>query len=101
MATWFIHHFWRRFYGALTKFNADDGMTWAASLSYYAAFSIFPLVLVLLAGLGLVARHSDAMQAEKVRLLQLIQDNFSDKVAQLVGDVLSGAHQMHADPMGC
>ena len=87
MATWFIHRFWPRFYAAFRKYYADDGMTWAASLSYYAAFSIFPLLLVLLAGLGIVSRHSDAIQAQ---LLQLIQDNFSASIAQLLKSVLSG-----------
>ena len=66
MAFRFIRHFWSRFYAALTKFNADDGMTWAASLSYYAAFSIFPLVLVLLAGLGLYRTFGCRLQAREL-----------------------------------
>jgi membrane protein len=90
MATWFIHHFWPRLDAAFRKYYADDGMTWAASLSYYAAFSFFPLVLVLLSGVGFVLKVSNAAQLQQKQLIDLIAQQFSPKLADQVASILSG-----------
>ena len=58
---WLTQRFWPRLYREATKWQQDDGLTWAASLAYYGAFSFFPLVLVILAGAGLVLSISSSL----------------------------------------
>src|SRR5437764_14986773 len=48
----------------LREFQRDNLTDWAAALTYYAGMSLFPMVLVLVALLGLVGQYpqtSDAM----------------------------------------
>jgi len=60
----------------------DDGFLLSAAMAYYAAFSLFPLCLVLIAVLGLVTRFSAAAQDAQQQLL--------DAVAQGAGPWLAG-----------
>ncbi len=60
----------------------DDGFLLSAAMAYYAAFSLFPLCLVLIAILGFVTRFSAAAQDAQRQLL--------DAVAQGAGPWLAG-----------
>ncbi len=90
MIHWLTQRFWPRLYRAATKWQQDDGLTWAASLAYYGAFSFFPLVLVILAGAGLVLSISSSAQLHQQQLVKLIGDQTSPQLAQEVAKVLSG-----------
>jgi membrane protein len=50
----------------------DDGFLLSAAMAYYAAFSLFPLLLVLIAGLGFVMQLSPTAQNAQERLLDLL-----------------------------
>jgi membrane protein len=90
MITWLTKRFWPRLYGAATKWQEDDGLTWAASLAYYGAFSFFPLVLVLIAGAGFVLNFSPKAELKKEQLVQIVKDQTSKDVGDEMDKVLSG-----------
>jgi membrane protein len=50
------------------KFQADEGGNMAATLAYYALFSLFPLLLVTLSVLGYVAAPGTDVRADILRL---------------------------------
>src|SRR5205807_9008802 len=90
MISWITRRFWPRLYGAANKWQEDDGLTWAASLAYYGAFSFFPLVLVLIAGAGVVLSFSPSAQFQQQQLIHIISDQVSPKLAEEVDKVMSG-----------
>jgi membrane protein len=57
MTKWHEKRWWRVIWGTFQGWNNDDGMTLAAAMAYYAAFSFFPLLLILVAGLGFFLRY--------------------------------------------
>ena len=59
----------------LRRWSDNDGSTLAASISYYAAFSFFPLLLVLISGLGIALRISAGAQDAQEQLLSVLARN--------------------------
>jgi membrane protein len=59
-------------------------------MAYCAAFSLFPLCLVLIAALGVVTRFSPQVQDEQRQLLKLVAENVSPWLAEQLGQVLAG-----------
>src|SRR5438270_1672373 len=91
MTSWLTKRFWPRLYRAATKWQEDDGLTWAASLAYYGAFSFFPLVIVVIAAAGIVLRISPKAQIQKQQLIvEPIRNQFSPSLADDVDKILSG-----------
>ncbi len=74
----------------MTKWQQDDGLTWAASLAYYAALSFFPLIMVLISGLGFVLEFSHAAQIKQDQILKLLGDQTSPTLADFGRQVLAG-----------
>ncbi len=95
MRLWLTTRFWPRLYRALTKWQQDDGLTWAASLAYYGAFSFFPLVLVMVSAAGLILRVSPNAQIKQDAFVDLIHNQVSaelaDQVQRVLGHVKSNA----------
>jgi membrane protein len=56
----------------ILRFSAARGAEAAASLSYYALFSLFPLLLILIAVLGYVLKREDAYQVTLNFVLQVL-----------------------------
>jgi len=50
--------------GTFTRFSDDDAGTYAAALTYYAFFAIFPLLLFAAAGIGYVTFGNDRLAAK-------------------------------------
>src|SRR5437773_8676747 len=90
MLRWLTKRFWPRLYRAILKWQQDDGLTWAASLSYYAAFSFFPLVLVLLAAAGFVVQFWSYAQLKQESIVRLIGEQFSPALEEQVKKILEG-----------
>jgi membrane protein len=59
-------------------------------MAYYGAFSLFPLCLVLIAGLGLFTRYSSQGQSAREQLLGVAAQNVSPWVAEQLDLILSG-----------
>ncbi|HEX3657422.1 MAG TPA: YihY/virulence factor BrkB family protein [Pirellulales bacterium] len=66
----------------------DDGLTLAAAVAYYAAFSFLPLVLVLLSGIGFVLRASESAHAEQQAVLDLITQSTSPDFSRQIEGII-------------
>lgn len=73
----------------MQEWNQDDGNRLAAAAAYYGAFSFFPLLLVLTAGLGFVLRYSVGAQDAQRRLILLIAQNTSVTLAGQMSTLLA------------
>jgi membrane protein len=85
---------WRRWWRLLlvtwNGWSKDDGGMMSAAIAYYGAFSLFPLCLVLIAGLGIVGRYSAFVQSEQSALIDHVAKNVSPWLANELGSILSG-----------
>jgi membrane protein len=79
-----------------------DGTLLSAATAYYATFSLFPLCLVLMAGLGIFSRHSAYLQGQQNVLLETVRDNISPWLAGQLGTILTDvqAQALLGGPMG-
>lgn len=80
---------------AYQRWQKDDGPLMAAAVAYYAALSFFPLLLVLISGLGLVLQYTAWGQDAERQVLEAISDYASpevrDSVATMLGRVQRNA----------
>ena len=90
MFTWIRKRAWPIAVTTFTKWYEDDGDLLSAAMAYYAALSLFPLCLVLVAALGLVSRFSPQFQTEQQRLMQLVAENIDPWLAERLTQVLAG-----------
>jgi membrane protein len=72
------------------RWRDNDGHALAAALAYYAALSFFPLLLVLIAVLGFVLRHSAHAQHARAELLAQLADQTHRSLADSIDRVLQG-----------
>jgi membrane protein len=78
----------RRLLAAYQGFNAHDGSLMAAAMAYYFALSLFPLLLVLVAGLGVALKTTAAGQDARERLLTTIEQQASPELSEQIGRAL-------------
>jgi membrane protein len=88
MIVWFKKTFWR-LYKAAENWQQDDSATLAAAVAYYAAFSFFPLVLLLISALGFAMQFSSGAENARQELLKLLAQNASPALAEHVETVLN------------
>jgi membrane protein len=89
----------RRILGRLQRtyrgFRKHDGDLLAASVAYYTALSLFPLLLVLVSGIGCFMRYSDLGQNAEQQVLSSISEYTSaslrDDVRQMLDQVQRNA----------
>lgn len=72
------------------EFQKDEAGQLGAALAYYAMFSIFPLLLLLIAGLGLVLRYWDSAIDVQQQIFDAVARNLSPQLSATLGDILSG-----------
>ncbi len=89
MLVWLKSRFLPRLGKALSRFLEDDGNLLAASLAYYMALSFFPLLITLIAGLGLTLRHTGWGQDAQQRLIEFIGNQTSPALAEQVDLLLN------------
>ena len=85
-----IHRLWPRWRAVVRAWQEDDVSLLAASVSYYAALSFFPLLLILTAGMGLFLQFSGWGQDAQHRLLEFIGDQTSPTLGKQVEQLLAG-----------
>jgi len=88
MIRWLKNRVWPRVQGTLQAWQEDDGGVLSASMAYYALLSLFPLLLILVSGLGFVLRFSPGAQDAQRQLIELLAQNTSPSVARHMGLVL-------------
>ncbi len=70
------------------EYQNDDAGQLGAALSYYATFSIFPLLLLLLASLGFVLDYWPVAIDAQAEILAVISQNFSPQLSTTVEQIL-------------
>ncbi|MEE9602368.1 MAG: YihY/virulence factor BrkB family protein [Thermoguttaceae bacterium] len=75
--------------GMFGRWREDDGSLLAAAMAYYATFSFFPMLLVMIAALGFVLQFSASAQDAQHELLQMLARNTSSALAENVHAALS------------
>jgi membrane protein len=84
--------FWRRVWRLLLAtwngWQKDNGGMLTAAIAYYGAFSLFPLCLVLIAGVGFVGRYSAFVQTKQHALVDYVAKNVSPWMADELGSIL-------------
>jgi membrane protein len=82
---------WHVFQQTVARWTRNDGNLLAASMAYYAAFSFFPLVMVLISALGFALRFSESAQDAQKQLLDLLSQKaapaFADEVKSILAEV--------------
>src|SRR4051794_10722600 len=63
------HAWWSALKRAVKEFFADDMLDWAAALTYYSVLSLFPAVVVLTAGVGLLGQSAGQPLIDNIRQL--------------------------------
>ena len=74
--------------GVLQRFNEDDGPLMSAAVAYYLGLSFFPLLLVLIAGVGLFLRFSAAGYDAEQQVLQAVGEQLSPSMQDHVETLL-------------
>jgi membrane protein len=73
-----------------SEFQADEASTLGAALAYYALFSLFPLLLLLIAGLGYVLQYWDQAINVQDEILAAAGRNFSPQLSDALRQILGG-----------
>ena len=73
-----------------SEFQKDEAGQLGAALAYYAMFSIFPLLLLLIAGLGFVLRYWDQAIDVQQQILETVGRNLSPQLSTTIADILGG-----------
>jgi len=73
-----------------SEFQADEASTLGAALAYYALLSLFPLLLLLIAGLGYVLQYWDQAINVQDEILTAVSRNFSAQLSDALKEILSG-----------
>lgn len=89
MTNWLKNRLWPRIVKTYEEWEEDDGNTLAASVAYYAVFSLFPLVLILVSVLGFVLRFSPTAQNAQEEFLKVVAQNTSPALSQQVSQALA------------
>jgi membrane protein len=74
----------------VARWSRNDGNLLAASMAYYAAFSFFPLLLVLIAALAFALRFSASAQSAQQELLDFVAQSTAPALADEVSRLLTG-----------
>lgn len=90
MLGWMRKELWPAIKASFVNWNDHDGGLLSAAMAYYASFSLLPLCLVLMAGVGLVTRYSAKAQDTRQELLKIIGQNASPWVATQIEKSLKG-----------
>lgn len=83
-----LDQLWKPLQEAGRNFQRNDGLTQAAAIAYYAAFSLLPLLLLSIAVLGVVMRFSSGAQNARQEVLELLSKNTSPELAEHVSEIL-------------
>jgi membrane protein len=85
-----VRGWWGVLRRTVREFGEDNLTDWAAALTYYAVLSIFPGLLVLVSGLGLLGRSA----------IQPLIDNMSAIAPGPVGEILKAGAQSLTEAQG-
>jgi membrane protein len=90
MFAWANARIWLALRNAVFRWSRDDGFLHSAALAYYASVSLFPICLVLFAGLGYLSRVSPDFQDQQGELLAMVERSASPWLADQLRRMLAG-----------
>jgi len=93
MLGWIKRRAWPTLRDTYRRWSEDDGFLLSAAMSYYAALSLFPLTLVLIAGLGLFLRFSALGQDAEAQLLAVVGQNFGEGFSRQFAAIVAGVRE--------
>lgn len=76
------------FIGAYNRWERDDGPLMSAAVAYYLGLSFFPLLLILIAAVGLFFRFTHSGQDAQQAILAIVRNNLSESIAVQVREAL-------------
>lgn len=87
---WLKNILWPQFRETIYEWQNDDTGQYAAALSFYTAFSFFPLLLVLLSGVGWFLSATDFAKQDNIEkvVYEAVQKNVGDVAAVQLNDIL-------------
>ena len=77
------------FVATYQRWSQDDGSAMAAAVAYYVALSFFPLLLTLIAGIGLFFKFAHSGQDAEHAVLLLVQQHVSSAAGTAVEQALN------------
>src|SRR5687768_511669 len=93
---WYPKRFFGRFVTAYQIYSKHDGPLLAAAIAYYLAFSLFPLMLVLVAFLGWAFRFTAPGQKAEQQILTTISEQVSPSLAEQLSTALGSVERSAA-----
>jgi membrane protein len=81
---------WRILRSAWSGWLRHDGGVLSAAIAYCGAFSLFPMCLVLIAGLGVAGQYSAFLQGQQHALVDYVAKNSNAWLAGEVESILAG-----------
>ncbi|MEN6452009.1 MAG: YihY/virulence factor BrkB family protein [Thermoguttaceae bacterium] len=87
---WILWRLWPALRTSVRRWSSDHGSLHSAALAYYAAFSLFPLCLTLVAVLGMIARFSGEAKNQQEKTLDLVRTQLGPWFASQLQDLLAG-----------
>lgn len=101
---WLKQHVLRPVSDTFTQFGLDDGYLLAAGVAYYVGLSFFPLLMVLIGGLGWFLRFTNLGRGSEEKVLLAIEINISPEAshqaAELFAQLSEGAQTSGAGLLG-
>jgi membrane protein len=88
-----LRRFIRRLSAAYQIFSKNDGPLLATAIAYYLAFSLFPLMLLLVAGLGWAFRFTEMGVDAEQRVLGAIAEQGSEALSEQVARALASVER--------
>ncbi len=87
---------------AARRWQADDAASMAAAVAYYLSLSLFPMLLLLTSGVGLVLRFTRLGQDAKLQILAIVAEHCSPTLKAQVEQVLLqlGEQSLVGGPFG-
>ncbi len=86
---WLKTHVFNPAMNTFTQFGNDDGYLLAAGVAYYVGLSFFPLLMVLIGGLGWFLRFTHLGKNAEERVLYAIEVNISPEASEQAKDVFT------------
>ncbi|MCR9296266.1 MAG: YihY/virulence factor BrkB family protein [bacterium] len=84
------------------RWHKDDAVTLSAAVAYYLALSIFPMLLLLSSGLGIVLKFTHIGRDAQYQILAIVSEHCSPSLEQQVRAILSHLEDQSivSGPMG-
>ena len=73
---------------AYDRWCEDDGWLMASAVAYYASLSFFPIVLLLITGMGLYFDFTEGGRDAEAEIVEVIEEQVSPTVGEQVAEVL-------------